>query len=172
MEWDSFLTPEWISALSQAATALVATVAAAIAWTHIMSGRRGQREATANALYSEQLRIDLGYPDLAHPDLNTIIRDGKYNQYNSYVSHLFWACQDILETSRDRTWKIAVLNYLALHADFIKSPHFNFGEGAWSPRMVKLFKEAVQREHELLAGLGLADAPKPSFSGAAKVQDS
>jgi hypothetical protein len=146
----SSFTPEWISALSAAATAVVAVVAAIIALAQIRQGRSIQREATANSIYSEQLRLDLQYPDLAGANFRKLVGEGRFGQYEAYCSHLFWACQNILETSNDPTWRESILYYLALHAEYIERPTFKFGEGYYSSQMIALFKEAVARKAEIL----------------------
>ncbi|MFM1816619.1 MAG: hypothetical protein RLZ98_3314 [Pseudomonadota bacterium] len=146
-----FLTdPEWVSAVSQAATTVVAIIAAVVAWVQLRAARHNQREATANAIYSSQLQLDLKYPDFNNPDYEEIVSSGRYSEYQSYVSHLFWACNEILEISDDPTWRFSVLYYLAFHTDHIKSPNCKFGELAYSKRMQNLMREAVSRRDEIL----------------------
>jgi hypothetical protein len=146
------LQPEWVSAGSGVVTATAALVALIFGIYQVSSARRQQREATAKHLYGEAMRMGLNWPDLAVPDYAKIAAEDKYKQYQFYLAHLLYACEEILMHSDDPLWRQSIKYNLALHAPFLASERFRYGDGFYAEELVVLMKQAVKEHGSLVDG--------------------
>jgi hypothetical protein len=109
-------------------------VALIYAHLQIVESRRAQREANANELWRETLRLGFENPKLSDPtlkfadfDYEKLTIDGNrelFQQYEIFVDTLLNASDEILEISPTKPWKTSVRIQLRPHRDYLLSPHF------------------------------------------------
>ena len=115
-------------------TAIAALVALLYAHMQITEGRRAEREANANELWRETLRLGFDNPKLSDPslkladfDYDKLTIDGSrelFQQYEIYVDTVLNASDEILEISPTEPWKTSLRIQLLPHRDYLLSPHF------------------------------------------------
>jgi hypothetical protein len=120
--------------LSAVVTALAALAALIYAHLQISENRRAGREANANELWRETLRLGFDNPKLSDPslkladfDYQKLTVDGSrelFQKYDIYVDTLLSASDEILETTPTREWKISMRIQLRPHRDYLLSQHF------------------------------------------------
>jgi hypothetical protein len=120
--------------VSSVAMALAAVVALIYAHLQISENRRTAREANANELWRETLRLGFDNPKLSDPslkladfDYEKLTVDGSrelFQKYEIYVDTLLNASDEILEIAPTGPWKISVRIQLRPHRDYLLSPHF------------------------------------------------
>lgn len=96
------------------------------------------------------MRLSIDKPDLAIPDYEKLIQQGKFHQYMWYLGYIIWASEEILSISKNELWTKAIKYNLAYHADWISSPDFNYGEGYCTPEIVNLMKSATRDRDSLI----------------------
>ena len=99
-------------------TAIAALVALLYAHLQITEGRRAEREANANELWRETLRLGFDNPKLSDPslkladfDYDKLTIDGSrelFQQYEIYVDTVLNASDEILEISPTEPWKTSL----------------------------------------------------------------
>jgi hypothetical protein len=120
--------------LATLVTALAAVVALLYAHLQITEGRKAEREANANELWRETLRLGFDNPKLSDPslrladfDYEKLTIDGRrelFQQYEIYVDTVLNASDEILEISPTKDWKTSLRIQLLPHRDYLLSPHF------------------------------------------------
>jgi hypothetical protein len=126
--WDNAVT------LATLVTAVTAVVALIYAHLQIVESRRAEREANANELWRETLRLGFENSKLSDPtlrfadfDYEKLTIDGSrelFQKYEIYVDTLLNASDEILEISPTKQWKTSVRIQLRPHRDYLLSPHF------------------------------------------------
>ena len=142
----------YVDILAPLLTLTIAAAALLFAREQLNASRAQQREATAYSIYSDQLKLDLQFPEFSAPDLEEIKRAGRLNQYDDYVSHLLFACENILNITKDEAWRWAVKNYLAEHVSYVKAyymsadaPYFKEFQTGYSKELIALLKEVLTK---------------------------
>jgi hypothetical protein len=120
--------------LAAVVTAIAALVALLYAHLQITEGRRAEREANANELWRETLRLGFDNPKLSDPslkladfDYDRLTIDGSrelFQKYEIYVDTVLNASDEILEISPTEPWKTSLRIQLLPHRDYLLSPHF------------------------------------------------
>ena len=120
--------------LAAVVTAIAALAALLYAHLQISEGRRAEREANANELWRETLRLGFDNPKLSDPslkladfDYDKLTIDGSrelFQQYEIYVDTVLNASDEILEISPTEPWKTSLRIQLLPHRDYLVSPHF------------------------------------------------
>jgi hypothetical protein len=119
--------------LAAVVTAIAALVALLYAHLQITEGRRAEREANANELWRETLRIGFDNPKLSDPSLKladfdydklTWRQQELFQKYEIYVDTVLNASDEILEISPTEDWKTSLRIQLLAHRDYLLSPHF------------------------------------------------
>jgi hypothetical protein len=124
--------------LSAVVTALAALAALIYAHLQISENRRAGREANANELWRETLRLGFDNPKLSDPslkladfDYQKLTVDGSrelFQKYEIYVDTLLNASDEILEITPTREWKISMRIALRPHRDYLLSQHFRHSD--------------------------------------------
>jgi hypothetical protein len=116
--------------LAAVVTAIAALVALLYAHLQITEGRRAEREANANELWRETLRLGFDNPKLSDPslkladfDYDKLTIDGSRELFQQYEIYLN-ASDEILEISPTEPWKTSLRIQLLPHRDYLLSPHF------------------------------------------------
>jgi hypothetical protein len=120
-----------ILALARCRSALVALLYAHL---QITEARRAEREANANELWRETLRLGFDNPKLSDPslkladfDYDKLTIDGSrelFQKYEIYVDTVLNASDEILEISPTEDWKTSLRIQLLPHREYLLSPHF------------------------------------------------
>jgi hypothetical protein len=120
-----------ILALARCRSALVALL---YAHFQITEARRAEREANANELWRETLRLGFDNPKLSDPslkladfDYDKLTIDGSrelFQKYEIYVDTVLNASDEILEISPTEDWKTSLRIQLWPHREYLLSPHF------------------------------------------------
>jgi hypothetical protein len=120
--------------LAAVATAIAAVVALLYAHLQITEGRRAEREANANELWRETLRLGFDNPRLSDPslkladfDYDKLTVDGSrelFAKYEIFVDTVLNASDEILELTPTADWKTSLRIQLLPHRDYLNSPHF------------------------------------------------
>ena len=139
------------------------------AYSAIKASKAMQREASAGNVYAEQLRLDLQHPEFIYPDLSQIIRDGKFPQFVSYVSHLFCACDEVRTHSSKIEWREAVKYPLAHQHAYISMTPEVVKSGYYSAELRSLMKEALSSYDQILEPVIFEASKTPSQATEAKV---
>jgi len=95
---------------------------------------QSQREANANELWRETLRLGFDNRKLSDPslkladfDYDKLTIDGSrelFQKYEIYVDTVLNASDEILEISPTEDWKTSLRIQLLPHRDYLLSPHF------------------------------------------------
>jgi hypothetical protein len=122
-------------------------VALLYAHLQITEARRAEREASANELWRETLRLGFDNPKLSDPslkladfDYDKLTIDGSrelFQKYEIYVDTVLNASDEILEISPTEDWKTSLRIQLLPHRDYLLSPHFK--QSATSTSMAKAY---------------------------------
>lgn len=144
------------SAIATLFAVLISIIAALFAWLQFKHARNLQNEAFAKSIYAEQLRLDLLYPQFSVPNYWELKRDNKLPHYDTFLSHLLWAMDEILLYSKDRTWPDVFKGYLAFHYRYLARPEFDFGTGVYSTELVDIIREASTNHRNWLDSEPLA----------------
>jgi hypothetical protein len=122
-------------------------VALLYAHLQITEARRAEREANANELWRETLRLGFDNPKLSDPslkladfDYDKLTIDGSrelFQKYEIYVDTVLNASDEILEISPTEDWKTSLRIQLLPHRDYLLSPHFK--QSATSTSMAKAY---------------------------------
>jgi hypothetical protein len=120
--------------LAAVVTAIAALVALLYAHLQITEGRRAEREANANELWRETLRLGFDNRKLSDPslkladfDYDKLTIDGSrelFQKYEIYVDTVLNASDEILEISPTEDWKTSLRIQLLPHRDYLLSPYF------------------------------------------------
>ena len=117
--------------LAAVVTAIAALVALLYAHLQITEGRRAEREANANELWRETLRLGFDNRELSDPSLKladfdydklTIDRSREvFQKYEIYVDTVLNASDEILEISPTEDWKTSLRIQLLPHRDYLRA---------------------------------------------------
>jgi len=119
---------ESISAYATVTGAVVAALALGVAAFQIRAGRFEARRATAFALYSEYMKLAMENPEFAAPSYADDVRSFEsiksnprdYSSYESYVSRLLWAAEEILQLDPKSGWYTVLRDQLKYHALYLQ----------------------------------------------------
>ena len=114
--------------------AVTAIVALVYAHLQIVESRRAEREANANELWRETLRLGFENAKLSDPtlkladfDYEKLTIDGSrelFAKYEIFVDTLLNASDEILDISPTEQWKTSVRINIRPHRKYLLSPHF------------------------------------------------
>ena len=108
-----------ITAISTAATALVAIVALIIAKQQLDSGRKISDESDAQESFREYLRVAIKYPDLAagRPQAQ------EESRYRWFITYMLAALEKIqFSMEEDPEWQKTILETLSYHREYFRDP--------------------------------------------------
>jgi hypothetical protein len=143
--------------LASIVMALAAVIALAYAHLQISEAHRSQREANANELWRETLRLGFDNPKLSDPSLNLadfdydkLTIDGSrelFQKYEIYVDTLLNASDEILELSPTNPWKTSLRIQLRPHRDYFRSAHFRQSDylDQYDPRLRVFLDEMLSK---------------------------
>ena len=135
-----------LSAVAQVVTVLIALGALYYARGQIKSGRQTQREATLYHLYSEQLKLDLKYPNFSYPNIDALRQDKKINQYSDYVAHVLITMEAIIETSgEDKEWIDTINVHLTIYQRYLPDV-LKYESLMYSEKLQEMMKEVISRK--------------------------
>ena len=130
------MTSLWedLGTLSNVAMALAAIGALVYAHLQIGEGRRMEREADANELWRETLRLGFDNPKLSDPTLNLadfnyvdLTVDGSketFQKYELFVDNILNASEKVLDVCPTNEWITSVRIQLKQHHSYLLSEHF------------------------------------------------
>ena len=130
------MTSWWedLGTLSNVVMALAAVGALVYAHLQIGEGRRMEREADANELWRETLRLGFDNPKLSDPTLNLadfnyvdLTVDGSkemFQKYELFVDNILNASEEVLEVRPTNEWITAIRIQLKQHHAYLLSEHF------------------------------------------------
>jgi hypothetical protein len=84
-----------------------------LAWIQIRANIKSQNEATAYSIYGEQLKLGLNYPKFVIADPKEIAK--KPAEYEQYMYHLLYACENIFAISESKEWIAAIEQLMSPH---------------------------------------------------------
>lgn len=149
----------WENAVTLANLMMAAAAVAALIYAHlqIAEGRKAERQANANELWRENLRLAFENPKLSDPTLrlaefdyeNRTI-DGSaelFQKYQVFVDTILNASDEILAVAPTKGWKASVRIQLKPHHDYLQSRHFlNSGYLEQYPERFRALVEQVLQE--------------------------
>jgi hypothetical protein len=149
------LDMQWWANLAQVVTGAVAVAALWVAVWQIQRSHRAQQEATSYATFGEQLRQNVAKPDFAKGEY----RPEQKDEYDDFVTHLLYSCENILETNDEPLWRNTVQFQLGPHRAFLRDEFLTNKAkvSCYTPAVVRIIQEIVGRP---------ATGPSPSATTA------
>ena len=133
---------EKIGALAQVGIVTAGLLAILVALAQMKNARRQQCEATAYSVYSEQLKLDLLYPHFSHPNLAKLKSSNMAGQYDDYIWHMLYSCENILDASTAVEWRQAIKYGFRPHAVYFRD-HVLHHKDTLSSEVVQLMQDVV-----------------------------
>jgi hypothetical protein len=126
----------WENAEKLGTVLMAAAAVAALIYAHLQIGesRRAERQANANELWREYLRLAFDNPRLSDPTLGlaqfdyqnrTVDGDPElFQKYELFVDTILNASDEILDVAPSREWHASVRLQLQTHRAYLTSPQF------------------------------------------------
>jgi hypothetical protein len=123
--------------------------------------RSNGREATAQQIYLNYVRVALDYPQFAQPDYDRIEAgdEGDKIRYRSFVALMMFACDEALENIDSDEWRRSCGYDLQTHARFLCEKADARFLSQFSSRMGQLVTAAM---NEARASIPECNKPRPS----------
>jgi hypothetical protein len=172
----------WDNAVTLANLVMAAAAIAALIYAHlqISENRKVERQANANELWRETLRLAFENPKLADPtlrladfDYENRTVDGSvelFQKYEIFVDTMLNASDEILGVTPSKEWQASVRIQLLPHRDYLQSRHFlTSGYLEQYPERFRLFVERVLKASPeppapVPAGISRIDTPNKRAS--------
>ena len=150
----------WSDAVGAVCNILVAVAAvAALLYAHlqISEGRFADRQAEANELWRETVRLGFENPKLSNPSLKladfdylNLTVDGSretFEKYELFVDTILNASESIMEVLPNKQWEATVASELNQHRDFLLSEHFRDSgyQKQYTPKFLAFLRKALDQ---------------------------
>jgi hypothetical protein len=146
---------------AQMVSAFMAVAGIGALMLQLNSIRNNGREATAQQIYLNYVRVGLDYPQFAQPDYDQIKAGGEQDltRYRWFVSLMMFACDEVLENIDSDEWRRSCGYDLRTHVHFLCENADARFLSQFSPRMGALVTAAVS---EARASIPECSKPRPS----------
>ena len=143
---DGALWIKWAGIFANIATcaaAIIAIIAAFIAYYQIKSSRQETRKSTAFNSYNQYLLLCINNPQYADGMEKPSQRTEHYSKYRWFVSTMLFSFEQILDVQpQDEEWEKTIISQLKLHKEHLKSSR-TVNEKEWSDELHILITKAI-----------------------------
>ncbi len=143
---DGALWIKWAGILANIATcaaAIIAIIAAFIAYHQINISRQETRKSTAFNSYNQYLLLCINNPEYAEGMGKPSQRTVEYSKYRWFVSTMLFSFEQILDVQpEDKEWEKTILSQLKRHKEILISSR-TVNEKEWSDELHILIARAI-----------------------------
>jgi hypothetical protein len=146
---------------AQMVSAFIAVAGIGALMLQLNAIRNNGREATAQQIYLNYVRVALDNPQFAQPDYDRIKAGDEQDKtrYRWFVSLMMFACDEVLENIDSDEWRRSCGYDLSMHVRFLCENADARFLSQFSPRMRQLVAVAVD---EARASIPECNKPRPS----------
>ncbi|HDR2628084.1 hypothetical protein [Enterobacter cancerogenus] len=143
---DGALWTKWASIGANVATcaaAIIAIIAACIAYCQIISSKKEARKSTAFNSYNQYLLLCINNPDFADGMTCPPQRTKEYSQYRWFVSTMLFTFEQIIDVQpNDAEWEKTIISQLKIHKKLLVKSR-TVRDKEWSNELHLLINKAI-----------------------------